>query len=102
MAAPDWSPLLTGCLASNYTASELRTKLAATFAVKGAKRNSFIQQNPRQGHKTEEERGLAQHCRHKFQTPPRTPLAPAAQVAPRLSQEHRMIPCGEGGLRMRR
>lgn len=38
MAAQDWSSgLLTGCLASNYTASELCTKLAAVFSVKGAR-----------------------------------------------------------------
>lgn len=37
MAAQDWSPLLTGCLASNYTASELHIKLAAAFSVKGAR-----------------------------------------------------------------
>lgn len=102
MAAQDRSPLLTGCLASNYTASELRTKLAATFSIKGAREIASFSRTPRRGRRQRKKGVWPPHCRHKFQTPPRTLLVSAAQVAPRLSQEHRVIPCGEGGLRVGR
>lgn len=73
MAAQAWSPLLTGCLASNYTASEVRTKLAAVFSVKGARETATFSRTPSRGQKTEGERaGLAQHG---LQAPPRTLLS---------------------------
>lgn len=56
MAAEDCSPLLTGCLASNYTASELRTKLAATFSVKGAREIAAFSRTPGRGRRQREKR----------------------------------------------
>lgn len=71
-------------------------KISSSVLCKRSQRNSHIQQNPEQGQKTEGEKaGLAQHG---LQAPPRTPLAPAVQVAPRLSQEHRIVLQGREGL----
>lgn len=99
MAAQDWSPLLTGCLASNYTASELRTKLAATFAVKGAREIASFSRTPGRGRRQRRKKGVWPST---ADTSSRLLLGHPWPLLPRLSQEHRMIPCGKGRLKVGR
>lgn len=51
-AQQDGSPLLTECLASNYTVSELGHKISTSVLCMQSQRNTHIQQNHGQGQKT--------------------------------------------------